>query len=119
MESVKPSSCPTGITHGRERLVAFPAIDPQIFHPGRSGQDRVEPLGKPFHRFIVSNESRCERHRRIAFTAGWAVGWTSPSFQALAETTLALEKGKPPGGIANGPSQIWLPGPDSNQRPSG
>jgi hypothetical protein len=75
--------------------------------------------GKPFHRFIVSNESRCERHRRIAFTAGWAVGWTSPSFQALAETTLALEKGKPPAGIANGPSQIWLPGPDSNQRPSG
>jgi hypothetical protein len=75
--------------------------------------------GKPFHRFIVSNESRCERHRRIAFTAGWAVGWTSSSFQALAETTLALEKGKPPGGIANGPSQIWLPGPDSNQRPSG
>ena len=68
----------------------------------------MEPLGKPFHRFIVSNESRCERHRRIAFTAGWAVGWTSPSFQALAETTLALEKGKQPGGIANGPSQIWL-----------
>ena len=31
------------------------------------------------------------------------------SVQALAETTLALEKGKPPGGIANGPSQIWLP----------
>src|SRR5690349_2015855 len=57
----------------------------------------------------LPNESRCERHRRIAFTAGWAVGWTSPSFQALAETTRALEKGRAAGQYANGPSQIWLP----------
>ena len=50
--------------------------------------------GKPFHRFIVSNESRCERHRRIAFTAGWAVGWTSPSFPGASRNNACARKGK-------------------------
>ena len=40
-------------------------------------------------------------------------------FDLLAETTLALEKVRAVDGIADDPSQFWLPGPDSNQRPSG
>jgi site-specific DNA recombinase len=40
-------------------------------------------------------------------------------FDLLAETALAHAKGKTAGDVADGFSQIWLPGPDSNQRPSG
>jgi hypothetical protein len=47
-----------------------------------------------------------------------AIGFRHP-FDLLAKTTIALEKKKAAGGVTDDPFQIWLPGPDSNQRPSG
>jgi hypothetical protein len=47
-----------------------------------------------------------------------AVTFRQP-FDLLAETALARVKKKAAGHVPDGFSQIWLPGPDSNQRPSG
>ena len=73
--------------------------------------ERQEPREKRrLLNFLVSN---------CSWKSGELIATLRQPFDLLAETTLALEKGKAAGGIANGPSQIWLPGPDSNQRPSG
>jgi hypothetical protein len=40
-------------------------------------------------------------------------------FDLVAETALADVKKKAADDVADGFSQVWLPGPDSNQRPSG
>jgi site-specific DNA recombinase len=47
-----------------------------------------------------------------------AVAFRQP-FDLLAKTALAHATKKAAGDVADGFSQIWLPGPDSNQRPSG
>jgi hypothetical protein len=60
--------------------------------------------------FVVSN---CTwRGGELAFT------FRQP-FDLVAETALVHVQKKAVGDVANGFSQIWLPGPDSNQRPSG
>ena len=40
-------------------------------------------------------------------------------FDLIAEATAQAAKRKAAGEVSNGLSEIWLPGPDSNQRPSG
>jgi site-specific DNA recombinase len=60
--------------------------------------------------FLVSN---------CSWKAGELRATLRQPFDLLAETNLTLERRRAAGAIANGPSQIWLPGPDSNQRPSG
>ena len=40
-------------------------------------------------------------------------------FDLLAETVAVQELRKAAGEVSNGLSEIWLPGPDSNQRPGG
>jgi site-specific DNA recombinase len=73
--------------------------------------ERQEPREKRrLLNFLVSN---------CSWKGGELTATLRQPFDLLAETTLAVEKGRAAGGIANGPSQIWLPGPDSNQRPSG
>jgi DNA invertase Pin-like site-specific DNA recombinase len=86
---------------------------------------RLLELARNARRLFDRQEPR-EKRRLLNFlvsNCSWQSGELSATlrqpFDLLAETTLALEKGKAAGGIANGPSQIWLPGPDSNQRPSG
>jgi site-specific DNA recombinase len=77
-------------------------------------------------RWLFERQEAREKRRLLNFlvsNCSWKSGELTVTlrqpFDLLAETTLALEKKKAAGGIANGPSQIWLPGPDSNQRPSG
>jgi site-specific DNA recombinase len=73
--------------------------------------ERQEPREKRrLLNFLVSN---------CSWKGGELTATLRQPFDLLAETTLALEKRKAAGGVANGLSQIWLPGPDSNQRPSG
>jgi len=47
-----------------------------------------------------------------------AVTFRQP-FDLLAQTALAYAKKKAAGDVTDGLPPIWLPGPDSNQRPSG
>jgi site-specific DNA recombinase len=82
-------------------------------------------LARNARRLFERQEPR-EKRRLLNFlvsNCSWKGGELTTTlrqpFDLLAETALALEKGKTAGGIANGLSQIWLPGPDSNQRPSG
>ena len=82
-------------------------------------------LARNARRLFERQEAR-EKRRLLNFlvsNCSWKSGELTATlrqpFDLLAETTLAVEKGRAAGGIANGPSQIWLPGPDSNQRPSG
>ena len=86
---------------------------------------RLLELARNARRLFERQEPR-EKRRLLNFlvsNCSWKSGELTATlrqpFDLLAKTTLALEKGKAAGGIANGPSQIWLPGPDSNQRPSG
>jgi hypothetical protein len=86
---------------------------------------RLLELARNARNLFEKQEPR-EKRRLLNFlvsNCSWKVGELTTTlrqpFDLLAETTIALEKGKAAGGIANGPSQIWLPGPDSNQRPSG
>jgi site-specific DNA recombinase len=73
-------------------------------------------------------ESRRAREKRrllnfLVSNCSWKAGELTVTlrqpFDLLAKTTVTLEKEKAAGTITNGRSQIWLPGPDSNQRPSG
>jgi site-specific DNA recombinase len=86
---------------------------------------RLLELARNAQRLFERQEPR-EKRRLLNFlvsNCSWKGGELKATlrqpFDLLAETTLALEKGRAAGGSANGPSQIWLPGPDSNQRPSG
>jgi site-specific DNA recombinase len=86
---------------------------------------RLLELARDAHRLFEKQEPR-EKRRLLNFlvsNCSWEGGELTATlrqpFDLLAETTLALEKGRAASGIANGPSQIWLPGPDSNQRQGG
>jgi site-specific DNA recombinase len=86
---------------------------------------RLLELARDARRLFEKQESR-EKRRLLNFlvsNCSWKSGELTVTlrqpFDLLAKTTLALEKGRAAGGIASDPSQIWLPGPDSNQRPSG
>ena len=82
-------------------------------------------LAQNAQRLFEKQEPR-EKRRLLNFVVSnstWrggelAVTFRQP-FDLLAETALAHARKKAAGGVANGFSQIWLPGPDSNQRPSG
>ena len=58
------------------------------------------------------------RGRRRVRRAGEGVHLLD-SHRTRGASSPVVEKGRAAGGIANGPSQIWLPGPDSNQRQGG
>ena len=67
-------------------------------------------------RYLFERQESREKRRLLNFLVSnfsWKSGDLTATlrqpFDLLAETTLALEKGKAAGGIANGPSQIWLP----------
>jgi site-specific DNA recombinase len=86
---------------------------------------RLLELARNARRLFERQEPR-EKRRLLNFlvsNCSWKSGELTVTlrqpFDLLSETTLALEKGRAVGGIADGPPQIWLPGPDSNQRPSG
>ena len=86
---------------------------------------RLLELARNARRLFERQEPR-EKRRLLNFlvsNCSWKSGELTVTlrqpFDLLAETTLAVEKKKAASGIANGLSQIWLPGPDSNQRPSG
>jgi site-specific DNA recombinase len=86
---------------------------------------RLLELARNARRLFETQEPR-EKRRLLNFlvsNCSWKSGELTATlrqpFDLLAETTLALEKGRAVGGIADGPPQIWLPGPDSNQRQSG
>jgi site-specific DNA recombinase len=86
----------------------------QLLELARNAQrlfERQEPREKRrLLNFLVSN---------CSWKGGELTATLHQPFDLLAETTLALEKRKAAGDITNGLSRIWLPGPDSNQRPSG
>ena len=109
--------------------------DPSLERPGgrhqganksyMDGGVRLLELARSAQRLFKRQEPR-EKRRLLNFlvsNCSWKRGELTVTlrqpFDILAETTLALEKKRADGGIANDPSQIWLPGPDSNQRPSG
>jgi site-specific DNA recombinase len=82
-------------------------------------------LAQNAQRLFEKQESR-EKRRLLNFVVSnctWQRGQLSITFHQpfdiLAETALAHEERKAVDDVANGFSQIWLPGPDSNQRPSG
>jgi hypothetical protein len=82
---------------------------------------RLLELARNARRLFERQEPR-EKRRLLNFlvsNCSWKSGGLTVTlrqpFDLLAETTLALEKGKAAGGIANGPSQIWLAEPDTNQ----
>ena len=86
---------------------------------------RLLELARNARRLFERQEPR-EKRRLLNFlvsNCSWKSGELTVTlrqpFDLLAETTLAVEKKKAASGIANGLSQIWLAGPDSNQRPSG
>jgi site-specific DNA recombinase len=86
------------------RLLELARNAPRLF-------ERQEPREKRrLLNFLVSN---------CSWKSGDLTVTLRQPFDLLAETTLALEKGRAVGGTANSPSQIWLPGPDSNQRQGG
>jgi site-specific DNA recombinase len=77
-------------------------------------------------RNLFQRQAPREKRRLLNFfvsNCSWKAGQLTATlhqpFDLLAETTATSEKRKAAGGVANGLSQIWLPGPDSNQRPSG
>ena len=82
-------------------------------------------LARNARRLFESQEPR-EKRRLLNFLVS-NCSWRSGELTAThadplifrPKRGLRVEKGKAAGGVANGPSQIWLPGPDSNQRPSG
>ena len=86
---------------------------------------RLLELARNARRLFEGQEPR-EKRRLLNFlvsNCSWKDGELTATlrqpFDLLAETTLAVQEGKAVGSIANGPSQIWLPGPDSNQRQGG
>jgi site-specific DNA recombinase len=86
---------------------------------------RLLELARNARNLFESREAR-EKRRLLNFlvsNCSWKNGELTATlrqpFDLLAETTLSLEKVRAVDGIADGPSQFWLPGPDSNQRPSG
>jgi site-specific DNA recombinase len=86
---------------------------------------RLLELARNARRLFERQEPR-EKRRLLNFlvsNCSWKGGELTATlrqpFDLLAETTLAVKKGRVVGGVANGSSQIWLPGPDSNQRQGG
>src|SRR5262249_42927123 len=71
----------------------------RLLDRGRDQEAAVHLL--PLHRVVVSN---------CSWKCGELTVTLRQPFDLLAETTLGLEKKKAAGGIANGPSQIWLAG---------
>ena len=86
---------------------------------------RLLELARNARRPFESQEPR-EKRRLLNFLVS-NCSWRSGELTAThadplifrPKRRLRFEKGKAADGVANGPSQIWLPGPDSNQRPSG
>ena len=82
-------------------------------------------LARNAGKLFAKQESR-EKRRLLNFlvsNCSWANGKLSVSFREpfdlLMKTVTADAKRKAAGGVPDGFSEKWLPGPDSNQRPSG
>ena len=86
---------------------------------------RLIELAQNARRLFEKQDSR-EKRRLLNFlvsNCSWRDGELSVTlrqpFDLIAETTAVDAKRKAAGEVSNGLSEIWLPGPDSNQRQSG
>ncbi len=83
---------------------------------------RVSELARNAQRLFVKQDAR-EKRRLLNFlvsNCSWQDGELSATlrqpFDLIAETTAIDARRKAAGVASNGLSEIWLPGPDSNQR---
>ncbi len=86
---------------------------------------RVIELAQNAQRLFAKQDAR-EKRRLLNFlvsNCSWRDGELTATlrqpFDLIAETTAIDAQRKAAGEVSNGLSEIWLPGPDSNQRPSG
>ncbi len=86
---------------------------------------RLIELAQNAQRLFAKQNAR-EKRRLLNFlvsNCSWRDGELTATlrqpFDLIAETTAIDAKRKAAGDVSNGLSEIWLPGPDSNQRPSG
>ncbi len=86
---------------------------------------RLFELAQSAQRLFAKQDAR-EKRRLLNFVVSncsWQDGELTATlrqpFDLIAETMAIEAKRKTAGEVSNGLSEIWLPGPDSNQRPSG